>query len=183
VGSSRFRAINTFEQHHKSQNKQSMATAINYAKFLLPTSANPHLFSPFPSSDSYASGFGLCSSRTLRKKKVFNLCFLLVMAATPTVQHRPTVKGQTIRYDSIRLLTFVILLLFAFSALGPKRRLRIRHVAPSTYTDNYRVKQQLQLQLHFAGNVCPHTHTLTLIDTLLKMFISFAYCHFDSWNI
>lgn len=75
------------------------------------------------------------------------------------------------RYESIRLLTFVIFLFclpFPLLLVPSQRgrqavRLRIRHVAPSTETDNYRLAVEIQLQLpEMCGPTHARTHTHTI---------------------
>jgi len=141
VGSSRFRAINTFEPNKQTVNGPM---AINYAKFLLPTSncehANLHLsLFRFPCLEVY--------QEVLQKKKHFQFMLSACHGChthCPTFQHSPL----SIRYNSfIDFCHFVVVCLFR---LGSQAQVAYPPCCPV----NYRVKQ-----LHFAGNVYPpHTH-------------------------
>lgn len=81
------------------QAQQSTVCAINYAKFLppTPTAARPPQLAP-----------PLANELLLNNCANFQFMFLLVMVATPTRQQADRLAGS--RYESIRLLTFVIFL-------------------------------------------------------------------------
>lgn len=142
------------------QAQQSTVCAINYAKFLPPTptaARAPRLAPP------------LANELLLNNCANFQFMFLLVMVATPTRLQAGRQAGS--RYESIRLLTFVIFLfclpfplLLVPSQPGRQAvRLRIRHVAPSTETDNYRLAVEMQLQLpEMCGPTHARTHTHTI---------------------
>lgn len=169
VGSFCFRAINTFEQPQLESQTSPTVNGLCYQLCKVPaTNSNcgqaPHLA---PS---------LANELLLNNCANFQFMFLLVMVATPT---RQQAGWQSIRIDSfIDFCNFFVL--FAFSASAgtqPARqagsqavRLRIRHVAPSTETDNYRLAVEMQLQLpEMCGPTHARTHTHTC--TLMAMFI------------
>lgn len=166
MGSFCFRAINTFEQPQlESQTSRTNSPTVNglcYQLCKVPaTNSNcgqaPHLA---PS---------LANELLLNNCANFQFVFLLVMVATPTRLQAGWQAGS--RYESIRLLTFVIFLFclpFPLLLVPSQRgrqavRLRIRHVAPSTETDNYRLAVEMQLQLpEMCGPTHARTHTHTI---------------------
>lgn len=176
VGSFCFRAINTFEQPQlESQTSRTNSPTVNglcYQLCKVPTTNSncgqaPHLD---PS---------LANELLLNNCANFQFMFLLVMVATPTRQQAGWQAGS--RYESIRLLTFVIFLFcLPFPLLlvpsQPARQAGSQVAHPPCCPVNR--DRQLQTRrgnaTSAAGNVWPHTRTHTHTYhtcTLMAMFI------------
>lgn len=113
VGSFCFRAINTFEQPQLESQTSPTVNGLCYQLCKVPTTNSncgqaPHLD---PS---------LANELLLNNCANFQFMFLLVMVATPTRQQAGWQAGS--RYESIRLLTFVIFLFCLPFPLLPGRQ-------------------------------------------------------------
>lgn len=167
VGSFCFRAINTFEQPQLESQTSPTVNGLCYQLCKVPTTNSncgqlplgrpPHLAPP------------LQNELLLNNCANFQFMFLLVMVATPT---RQAARQAGSRYESIRLLTFVIFLFclpFPLLLVARQTGSKVAHPPCCPVNRDRQLQTRRGNATSAAGNVWPHTRTRTHTRTRAQM--------------